>query len=382
MNATPLPFLSFLSGAVALDNVPVLFDDKSEAWLRYGELRARIKAALTPWGEPDLLTPAKKGLILCALPRTVAGVIAYLAAAASGHAVLLVDLSASRLDLFIAHYKPDWVVLPNAMRPGDAFVPEEWSEPTLFLWRRTTQDPDARVHPDLFLLLQPPGPPESVKTVRLSYTNIAHNTTASIESLEMTKEERPLLIMPLSYSFGLSVLHMALAVGASVLISEQDIKSRSLWDMAQKREATLFAGVPFHYEFLARADLDNLHVPRIKTFWQAGGRMPPERTQDMLRQVTARGGAFYVLYGLTEASPRIACLPLHRHPEKLGAAGRLLRDGHIDCAPSQMIYTGPNVMMGYATGRTDLALGDTQGGQLVIAEQGTLDEDGFLFLAG
>lgn len=373
----PLPFLNFLSGAVALDNVPALFDDKSDAWLRYGDLREKIKTLHPFWTVPSA-TP-QRGLVMAVLPRTIDGALTYLSAAAAGHALLLLDPDRPRLDLFIQAYEPDWVVLPTAMKPGDAYLPIDWPHPELFLWQRIIPSAQS-LHPDLFLLLLPPGPPDSVKTVRLSYQNISHNLLASLTPLELPATTRALLLMPLAYSFGLSILHIMLTIGGSVLLTEMDIKNRLLWNTAQKREVTLFAGVPFHFEYLARADLENLHVPRIKTFLQAGGRMPPERTQQMLRQITARGGAFFTLYGMTEASPRIACLPLHLFPEKVGAAGQLLKDGRVDFDNGKMTYRGPNVMMGYAHMRTDLALGDTQGWALALSDHGRIDEDGFLYV--
>ncbi len=43
----------------------------------------------------------------------------------------------------------------------------------------------------------------------------------------------------------------------------------------------------------------------------------------------ARGGALYVMYGQTEAAPRIACLPEERLPEKRGSAGVALVGGRL-----------------------------------------------------
>lgn len=377
MPIPPLPFLNFLSGAVALDNVPVLFDDASDGWFRYGDLREAIKKIAA-----FLLSPSqdeKRNLVLGILPRTVNSVVCYLSAAACGHALLLLDPDSKRPDLFIQAYEPDWIILPSPLKPGEMYIPVDWPLPDLFLWRRVIATKND-IHPDLFLLLLPPGPSDSVKTVRLSYKNITHNTLASVDALGLGPADRGLLIMPISYSFGLSLIHMLLTVGGSLLLSEMDAKNRLLWNMVQKREATLFAGVPFHYEYITRAGLENLHVPRLKTFMQAGGRMPVERVQEMLRQVTDRNGALFVLYGQTEASPRIAFLALHETPEKIGSLGRVIKDGQILCEEGRMLYRGPNVMMGYAHSRDDLALGDTQKGELIIPEQGKIDEEGFVYV--
>jgi acyl-coenzyme A synthetase/AMP-(fatty) acid ligase len=47
-----------------------------------------------------------------------------------------------------------------------------------------------------------------------------------------------------------------------------------------------------------------------------------------------------------------------------------------------IVYHGPNVMMGYATDRGHLALPDTQSGRLETGDRGVLSEDGFLTLTG
>jgi acyl-CoA synthetase (AMP-forming)/AMP-acid ligase II len=107
----------------------------------------------------------------------------------------------------------------------------------------------------------------------------------------------------------------------------------------------------------------------------------------------AKGGRLFVMYGQTEATARIAYVPPERLPEKLGSAGRAIPGGtlRIDGAGSgsndrpasgEVIYEGPNVMMGYATQRADLAAGDELGGVLRTGDIGYLDDDGYLFLTG
>jgi acyl-CoA synthetase (AMP-forming)/AMP-acid ligase II len=107
----------------------------------------------------------------------------------------------------------------------------------------------------------------------------------------------------------------------------------------------------------------------------------------------AVGGRFFVMYGQTEAAPRMATLPHGRLPEKLGAVGPALAGGAFTIltelgtpAPvgevGRVIYQGPNVMLGYAESRRDLALGDVMGGRLETGDIGRLDPDGYLTLTG
>ena len=85
------------------------------------------------------------------------------------------------------------------------------------------------------------------------------------------------------------------------------------------------------------------------------------------------GADFYVMYGQTEATARMAYLPpalARRHPD---AIGRAIPGGSLRLEPvahdaasgdagdlgdvGELVYRGPNVMLGYATSAADLALG-------------------------
>ena len=69
-----------------------------------------------------------------------------------------------------------------------------------------------RLHPDLALLLSTSGSTGSPKLVRLSPGNLVANATAIAEYLDIRQTDRAATTLPMSYCYGLSVIHSHLLV--------------------------------------------------------------------------------------------------------------------------------------------------------------------------
>ena len=68
-----------------------------------------------------------------------------------------------------------------------------------------------------------------------------------------------------------------------------------------------------------RIKLSDLHLPTLRTLTQAGGKLVDKLVSEFHAEMQRRDGRFYVMYGQTEATARIAILPYDRLPEKLGS---------------------------------------------------------------
>jgi long-chain acyl-CoA synthetase len=190
--------------------------------------------------------------------------------------------------------------------------------------------------------------------------------------------------LPPSYSYGLSVINSHLQAGGCLVLNEHSVLSREFWATVQRHGATSLAGVPATYQMLLRSGFERMSLPSLRTLTQAGGALGDRATAARCRQVAKRGWRFFVMYGQTEATARISYVPPQRLAEKIGSIGVAIPRGglSVDPANGELIYRGPNVMMGYASGPDDLALGDELGGVLRTGDLGRCDDDGFFHVTG
>jgi acyl-CoA synthetase (AMP-forming)/AMP-acid ligase II len=307
----------------------------------YAEL-ARLADEFAATLRPDV------HLLAISMANELAPVAAYLGALRKGLPVVLYSGTAAATGVF-------------ASCPPDATFeasPERWT------LRQKPQAWTAPPHPDLALLLSTSGSTGNAKLVRLSARNVGSNAAAIAEYLEIGPADRAITSLPLSYSYGLSVLNSHLAAGASLALTERSVAEPEFRMLMERHGVTSLAGVPHSYELMDRVGLLDRLPRTLRTLTQAGGRMEP----DMIRRIAARvgrqGARLFVMYGQTEAGPRIAYLPPDKLPEYATAIGGPVPGGEIWVEEhgvrlpagreGDLMYRGPNVMMGYATRREEL----------------------------
>ena len=360
------------------DQAPAAIDARSGVEWSYAMLRAdviRFQAAL-----PSL---ARKSLGLLLAQNRYECLVAYLAALNAGSALILLDatLNAALLHDFLEAYKPDWIfsLQPQLDRAG--YRENASKEPGL---RVAEQPHNIEIHPDLVLLLNTSGSTGSPKLVRLTLANLDANAKSIAEYLQLTPGDRPITSLPMPYSYGLSVINSHLYVGAPVVFSEDGVLRREFWDAIDRYGCTSFAGVPYTYQLLLQMGLLQKRGPSLKQLTQAGGRLDERYIQQMAGLAGARGWKFFVMYGQTEATARISYVPFEQLGQKIGSVGIAIPDGRlaIDEQTGELIYSGPNVMLGYAESREDLAKGDELHGVLRTGDLARLDHDGYCYITG
>ncbi|WP_341675063.1 AMP-binding protein [Niveibacterium sp. SC-1] len=311
-------------------------------------------------------------------------VAAYLAALRSGHALALLTphQAPGALEALVARYRPEWIA-GGEVPPLEGYQgPMSVAAPQIVV--RHDASPAAAIHPDTALLLSTSGSTGSPKMVRLSYRALDANAKAIAEYLGLNTRERAITTMPLSYSYGLSVLNSHLHAGARTLLTEAPILGRPFWDFFAAEKASSLAGVPYIYQMLQRLRPARMDLPSLRMLTQAGGHLAEPIKREFAQLAAERGWRFFAMYGQTEASARIAYVPSEKALEKLGAIGITIPGGTLSIDPGngELCYRGDNVMMGYAESREDLAQGDTLAGMLRTGDLARQDEDGYFYITG
>lgn len=223
-------------------------------------------------------------------------------------------------------------------------------------------------HPELAVLLSTSGSTGSSKWVRLSKTNIAANASSIAQYLSLGSDDRAPMALPFQYSYGMSVLNSHLAVGAAVVLTEGSVVDPKFWISFERTECTSLAGVPHSFELMEQARISTGHLDRLRYMTQAGGRLGPKNVRSWVERGISEGWDFFVMYGQTEASPRISYLPPEMALDTPSAIGVPIPGGEMwiadqngerisDGEQGELWYRGPNTMMGYAQIDADLLKG-------------------------
>jgi acyl-CoA synthetase (AMP-forming)/AMP-acid ligase II len=334
------PLLGGEPGAIAVVD--------GETSLTYADLARRVEDRGAELG-------ATRRLVLLEAGNDLETVVTYLAALGGSHPVLLVAPGdAARRPGLVDRYLPDVVQAAG----GTLEVRHPGSRHDL--------------HPDLALLMSTSGSTGSPKLVRLTLTNVVENARSIATYLGIRDTDRAITSLPLHYCYGLSVLNSHLLSGARVVLTNLSVADECFWDLADRAGATSLAGVPYTFDLLDASGFSARDLPSLRYVTQAGGRMDPARVRDYALLGRSRSWDLVVMYGQTEATARMAYLPTDLAAERPEAVGIPIPGGSFRLAPvhradgeaaehgvGELLYTGPNVMMGYAETPADLALGST-----------------------
>lgn len=337
----------------------------------------------------------KGGLVFCLCQNTVESISGYISFLSNNVVPLLLDseIDTDLLNNLIKIYKPDYIWLPSA-RFSDfqcCQVIYTFQNYKLLEFKKVQK---YDIYLNLALLLTTSGSTGSPKLVRLSKQNILSNATSIAKYLSITSDERPITVLPMNYSFGLSIINSHLLKGATILLTTKSIMEKEFWQFLKAEKATSFSGVPYTYEILKKLRFFRMDLPFLKTMTQAGGKLNIEINQEFAEYCQTTGKRFFVMYGQTEATARMSYLPDENKQNKLGSIGIAIPDGQFELITEngsiineseivgELVYKGDNVSLGYAECVEDLAKGDENFGVLKTGDLAKRDIDNYYYIVG
>ena len=160
----------------------------------------------------------------------------------------------------------------------------------------------------------------------------------------------------------------------SYVITDLSPVQRDFWDLVITKRVTDFSAVPFVFDTIKRMRFSQDILDQLVCVTQAGGHLSPTVTRHFRTLFEPHDIAYFTMYGATEASPRIAYLHPDDAEAKHGSVGKPISIGGVtldgaatNASEGELVYRGPNVCLGYAAAREDLARGDDFAGILRTA---------------
>ncbi len=244
---------------------------------------------------------------------------------------------------------------------------------------------------DIAVLQYTGGTTGTPKGAMLTHSNVYSNTIQGFtwfSGVEMGKE-RMLGVLPFFHVFAMIVvLNLSVRAAAEIIAMPRFDLNEAL-KIIDKKKPTLFPAVPAIYAgVMNHKKLDKYDLSSIK-YCISGGAPLPVEIKKGFEKLT--GCKLAEGYGLTEASPVVACNPLEGQ-NKTGSIGLPLpqtiveivsREDNESLMPQgeagELCVKGPQVMAGYFN-RKEASDDTLRNGRLHTGDVAYIDEEGYIFI--
>ena len=354
-------------------------DPGSDTRVSYETLSRKVEHAAAA------LSERSRSLVFLFPTNSLDAIACYLGCLLANHALHLssVPIYHPAAAALIERYRPELILwvgrAPVALKSH--YDPARPIGSYQALSRRKPNDPLPNA--ELAILLSTSASTGNPKLVRLSRYNVACSAAQVCGSLGITESDRAFLSLPVPYVYGLSVLNSHLAAGASLVLDNHSPSDRKFWASARTSRVTSLPGVSYTFDCLRLLGLRCSDLPTIRTLTHSGDRLTSVNFAWMYRSFPPPRVRIYLMYGQTEATGRMCVLPPGWLPQKAGSVGAPVPWGKIAVdREAEITFDGPNVMMGYAERREDLARGHEHSRPLHTGDTGFIDDSGLLFITG
>ena len=257
-------------------------------------------------------------------------------------------------------------------------------------------EPQAGTDADLAMIIYTSGSTGQPKGVMMAHASMDAVSGSIASYLETTAEDVILSVLPLSFTYGLYQLVVAVRVGATLVLEKNFAFPHAVFETAREQGVTVLPLVPTMAAIMmAMKELTPNALPGLRTITNAAAPLPPVHL-DGLRRLFP-GARLYSMYGLTECG-RATYLPPEQLDRRAGSVGKAIlgtqalivdEAGHPvePGTVGELVVRGPHLMRGYWENQpaTDAALriGANPGEkQLHTGDLFRADADGFLYFVG
>ena len=309
----------------------------------------------------------------------------YLGVVAAGRCAVPVNPNAPDAELTrtVAAVRPAAIISDRPERRAAAQVPAVESPPRSLPPGRGGARWPARCAGSVLLLTS--GSTGAPKAVELTEAQLLHVAAGVARHNELTPADRGYNPLPLFHINAQVVAVLATLVAGATLLTDRKFRRTAFWERMSGQDVTWINSVPAILTILADYPVP-ARPPRLRFIRSASAPLPAA----VRDRIAARAGVPVVeSYGMTEAASQITAMPLDGSGPA-GSCGRPVgvglqirdADGHpVPAGTSGTVWLrGPGVIAGYVAGRA--AERFDAHGWLNTGDLGTLDGQGFLFLAG
>jgi len=234
--------------------------------------------------------------------NTFESIILYIALIRSKCVILIIDDNVNLINFeeLFKKYQPNYILCPKNFLKNQRKI--NLSSIDFFRQYNILENKKKIKHivnENLMLLLPTSGSLGSPKYVKLSYNNIFENTISISNYLNFDDSHRTITTMPMSYSYGMSIINTHLFNGGSLVLNNKTFFDIKFWKDYLKFKVNNINGVPYHYEILNKLKFSKLFNKNLKYITQAGGALNENLAKRIINLCLEQDTIFYTMYGQT-----------------------------------------------------------------------------------
>tara|TARA_Y200000002_G_scaffold330902_1_gene295813 strand:- start:146 stop:1594 length:1449 start_codon:yes stop_codon:yes gene_type:complete len=322
--------------------------------IKYSEIRKEIF-----YINQNFFSKFKKKLIGVSLNTSESFLLTYLSIIKSGNIAVLIEKGLSenrylyickkfKIDFFITEKKLEHNFFKELNYSKNQYSDYLTKKKINFYKLKTLK----KIHKgikDVAIVLFTSGSTGEKKGVMLTHQNLISNTASILKVLPIKKNDIVNLILPTTYSYGLSILNTHLKMGCNIYLHNSPFIGSVIKEI-KKYKCTSFYGVPSSFELLInKTNFLQNKFNTLRYIAQAGGNLSKIFKEKLIDKFKNK---VFIMYGATEASPRLSCVPPKMLNKKIDSIGRPLPGVKFKLMRRkkrefELAVKGKNIMKGY-----------------------------------